>query len=30
MGKTYPGAGSTLGPGCTFSYIGMNHLAEEK
>jgi len=30
MGKTYPGPGSTIGPGCTFSYIGMNHLAKEK
>ncbi len=30
MGKTYPGPGSTLGPGCTFSYIGMNHLAENQ
>ena len=28
MGKTYPGPGSTLGPACTFSYIAMNHLAQ--
>ena len=30
MGKTYPGPGATLGPGCTFSYIGMNHLSKAK
>jgi len=29
MGRTYPGPGSTLGPSCTFAYIGMNHLAKK-
>ena len=30
MGKTYAGAGATIGPACAFSYIGMNHLANKK
>lgn len=28
MGKTYPGPGASIGPACTFSYIAMNHLAD--
>ncbi|MCK9542818.1 MAG: FAD-binding protein [Novosphingobium sp.] len=27
MGRTYPGAGSTLGPAMVFAYVGMRHLA---
>ncbi len=27
MGRTYPGPGSTIGPACTFAYIGMLHAA---
>lgn len=29
MGRTYPGAGSTLGPTLTFALIAMNQMAEE-
>ena len=27
MGRTYAGAGSTLGPALTFAYVAMNHIA---
>ena len=29
MGRTYAGAGSTLGPGLTFGYIAANHIAAQ-
>ncbi|GME41815.1 putative 3-oxosteroid 1-dehydrogenase protein [Neofusicoccum parvum] len=30
MGHRYPGAGATLGPALTFSYIGINHIASAR
>jgi len=29
MGRTYPGPGSTIGPACTFAYIGMLHAVRQ-
>lgn len=28
MGRTYPGAGASIGSSCVFSYIGMKHAAQ--